>query len=429
MPPTNNLLTLNNYDYSDDHLEKVKYWLLNNEIPSNDDMTTQQQYRFRKRYDTLRFKVDGDKLIFTPLGLECIPNCKRESILKDMYDDNKIGAGLGIFSFYNKVTQLYLGIKRSDVRDFLSRQTTYQLTKQKTPSINRCIIAKYPNQRWQIDLLDVANYCGFNKKRKYILTAIDIFSRYVFAIGIVNKTPKTIIKGLEEIYNKQSHVFPLILQSDNGSEFKNKDMTLWCEQNGIRQLFTPSHTPTSNGLVENWNKQLRKIMRDIFVRTNTLNWIDHLSDITHNRNNTKNTTSTKQIPAKIWSESRSPHSANSTEQKDARDKLETKAKQNAIQHNDSLLEIGDHVRVLLAAITSEVRNKIKRGLSKYISVTFSPTIHTITKVYNSRNEMQKMQYSITGYGGKKFYGNELQKVSEDTKEINLDLNKLNREPK
>jgi len=194
MPQTNNLLTLNNYDYSDTHLDAVKEYLKTGDIPA--DFTPQQRRVFIRRYDSERFKVDNDKLIFTPLRLECVPESKKETILKEMYDDIAVSPGLGIVGFYNKITQLYLGIKRNDVRDFLGRQETYQITKSKRPSINKTIIAKHPNQRWQIDLLDVSTYSGHNRKRKYILTGIDVFSRFVFACGIVNKMPKTIVKLL-----------------------------------------------------------------------------------------------------------------------------------------------------------------------------------------------------------------------------------------
>jgi len=92
-------------------------------------------------------------------------------------------------------------------------------------------------------------------------------------------------------------------------------MTTWCKAHSIRQMFTQTHTPTSNGLVENFNLHLRRIMRDIFVRTNKLNWESHLDDILENRNNTKNTTITKAIPCKIWNSSREPE-LTEDEQKD-----------------------------------------------------------------------------------------------------------------
>jgi len=115
-----------------------------------------------------------------------------------------------------------LGITRKDVVEFLQNQESYQLTKNITKkTTNKPILPKYSNQIWSTDLIDVENYNGFNKKRKYILTVIDNFSRFVFAQGLVNKEPKSIIKAFENIH-KISKVYPTKIISDNGSEFVNQ---------------------------------------------------------------------------------------------------------------------------------------------------------------------------------------------------------------
>jgi hypothetical protein len=52
-------------------------------------------------------------------------------------------------------------------------------------------------------------------------------------------------------------------------------------------------------LCENFNKYLRKIILEIFIRTNDLNWIDYLDDCIYNRNHSKQNT-IKFIPADVW---------------------------------------------------------------------------------------------------------------------------------
>ena len=64
---------------------------------------------------------------------------------------------------------------------------------------------------------------------------------------------------------------------------------------------TLSYSPTSNGLIENYNKQLRKMIREGTIRYNSLNWFNHLNEYTNNHNNHKNTT-TKYAPVEIWKE-------------------------------------------------------------------------------------------------------------------------------
>ena len=80
-----------------------------------------------------------------------------------------------------------------------------------------------------------------------------------------------------------------MLQSDNGGEFKG-ELTKYCDDVGIKQVFTLSYTPRSNGLVENLNNQIRKILREMFLRNNNTIWYDKLELVAKNKNNQKNST-------------------------------------------------------------------------------------------------------------------------------------------
>jgi hypothetical protein len=60
----------------------------------------------------------------------------------------------------------------------------------------------------------------YNRHYNYILTAIDYFSRKVWARPLKNKEAETIRNALESIFTEMT-ITPHILQSDNGREFKN----------------------------------------------------------------------------------------------------------------------------------------------------------------------------------------------------------------
>ena len=121
-----------------------------------------------------------------------------------MYDDLKIGTGAGIKSFHRKVMNKYLGISREDIRKFLEKQSPYQLTKQEPKIVNKPIITRYPNERWQADLIDVEAYAKDNQNHKYILTIIDNFSKYVFAKGLVKRDAVSILEAFEDIIENQA---------------------------------------------------------------------------------------------------------------------------------------------------------------------------------------------------------------------------------
>ena len=420
-------LKLNNYDYSKKHLNDVKKYLQVEQVPS--DLTPPQQKTFINRYKSNLFNVKDNKLYYTPLNIELIEDDPKiiNTKLKQLYDDPKIGTGMGIRSFYNKVIDHYLGIKRETVRQFLIRQEPYQLRKQPDKPINKPIIGEYPNQRWAVDLIDLTYIEGYNSHKKYIMTVIDFFSKYVFAVALANKLPTTIISAFNSIGTNQSeNTYPNYLQCDNGGEFKNKQFETYCEGKGIKLIYTKSYTPTTNGLIENFNKFLRKMIFEGFVRTNSKNWVDHLTDYLYNRNHTKHSV-TKQKPASIWKPTNnkidpdqrviplSIDPLNSTAiQQDVLKKLKTKAKKLLDRYEDVKLVIGDKVRIATSSIDSEVRKHIKAGEAKKIIFKFTEEIYTIRKVINPDSDFEKPSYLLSPhYPNRRFYSNELQKINLD----------------
>lgn len=427
-------LKLNNYIYDD----SVVNYLLDGTIPSH--LTKKYQVdKFTKRWND--FKIEDDKLIYKNLNLEVVHNDDKDDKLKELYDDFKIGVGVGIKSFYDKVTQKYLNIKREDVRKFLVKQYPYQLTMTQKKSINKPISASFPNHRWACDLIDLTYYAGHNKKKKYILTVIDYFSKYTFAVGIINKEPKTIIKAFEHIYNNQSHIYPSILQSDNGTEFKNEELKEFCESEGIRQVFNQTHSPTGNSLVENFNKYLRKMINEGFVRLNNLNWVEHLDDYVYNRNHTKHKL-IKFIPADVWKPTKervrkvrmikeilkSDEKLNNIEkQNKVLERTKTNVKNKLERYKDEKINVGDKVRILLSAIDTKLRKAIKQGNQKKIIVKFSPKVFTIKKIVYEDKELMKPKYFINSNEIlQSFYYNQLLKVNDDAETVDITPSELNK---
>ena len=101
----------------------------------------------------------------------------------------------------------------------------------------------------------------------------------------------------------QDNTYPLIIQSDNGPEFKNNIVKTWATGHNIQYVHTTSYTPSANGLIENFNGILRKMMRDGFLRNNDLDWRTHLQSYCDNRNDSKHST-TKSTPNQLWQQGR-----------------------------------------------------------------------------------------------------------------------------
>ena len=83
------------------------------------------------------------------------------------------------------------------------------------------MIATNINDVYQMDLVDMQKFAKFNNGVKYILTVIDCFSRYAFAVPLKSKKPKEIIEAMTTVFKEYG--IPLKIFTDKGTEFLNKD--------------------------------------------------------------------------------------------------------------------------------------------------------------------------------------------------------------
>ena len=55
---------------------------------------------------------------------------------------------------------------------------------------------------------------------------------------------------------------PKTLQTDNGTEFKNKELEELCKHYKINQIFGPTYYPQCQGAVEGFNKTVENALDD-----------------------------------------------------------------------------------------------------------------------------------------------------------------------
>ena len=80
-----------------------------------------------------------------------------------------------------------------------------------------------PNEQHQFDLLYMPHNLFERNTYKYILTGIDVASRYKFARPLRTKKSSEVVFVLEAIYKTgDAFKYAMTFQCDNGSEFKNE---------------------------------------------------------------------------------------------------------------------------------------------------------------------------------------------------------------
>ena len=65
-----------------------------------------------------------------------------------------------------------------------------------------------------MDLVDMQKLSRWNKGNKYLLTMIDVLSKYAWAVRIKFKSSKEMIRGLEGIRRQASPRHPLRVQTN-----------------------------------------------------------------------------------------------------------------------------------------------------------------------------------------------------------------------
>jgi hypothetical protein len=94
-------LQLNNFNYIDESIKQVKEYLRTRNLPGSLDNSGKKK-RFLAKWEK-DFKIENDKLVYSPLNLIVVPDDKRNDVLKKIYEDITQGVGQGIHLFYARV--------------------------------------------------------------------------------------------------------------------------------------------------------------------------------------------------------------------------------------------------------------------------------------------------------------------------------------
>ena len=126
------------------------------------------------------------------------------SIINKSYTDIKNPASFGsVRKLYKFLKQKHKNIKYSDVEKHLSTQDEYSLHKPIVKKFERNkVLVSGIDDTWQIDLIDMRVFKKENNNISYILTIIDVFSKYAWGRMIENKQADTIMIAFKSVIEK-----------------------------------------------------------------------------------------------------------------------------------------------------------------------------------------------------------------------------------
>ena len=123
--------------------------------------------------------------------------------------------------------------------------------------------------------MDMGKYKNQNKGFYWILTVVEIFSRYSFAISVYRKDISNMTKAVTELFGED----PELAQFDYGKEFYNLGVKTLLEKHNIKYFSTKS------AIAERFNRALKTALWKYFYTKGTYRWIDILDESVYNYNN------------------------------------------------------------------------------------------------------------------------------------------------
>ena len=235
---------------------------------------------------------------------------------------------------------------------------------------------------WGVDLANMQLLIKYNKRIRFLLCVIDIFSKYAWVVRLKEKKSISTVKAFQNILKQSnSKRKPNKIWVDKGSEFYNACFKKWLRDNDIAMYST--HNKGKSVVAERFIRTLKGKIYKYMTSISKNVYIDKLDDIVDEYNNTYHTT----IKMK------------STDVKD-NTYINTSKE---INNKDPKFKVGDRVRI----------SKYKDIFAKGYMPNWSEEVFIIKKVKNTI----PWTYVINDLNGEEIIGTfdekELQKTNQE----------------
>ena len=151
----------------------------------------------------------------------------------------------------------------------------------------RKVYSQFKDNIWGVDLADIQSLSKKNKGIKYLLCAIDLYSKYAFVIPLKDKKGISDVDAFNKI-TKQSGRKPNKIWVDQGSEFYNHNVKKWLSDNDIIMYSTLNEGKSV--VAERFIRTLRNKLYKHMTATCKNVYYDVLDDVVNEYNNAKHNT-------------------------------------------------------------------------------------------------------------------------------------------
>ena len=151
----------------------------------------------------------------------------------------------------------------------------------------RKVYSQFKDNVWGVDLADMQSLSRKNKGIKYLLCAIDLFSKYAFVIPLKDKKGISIVNAFDKII-KQSKRKPNKIWVNQESESYNNNLKKWLSDNNI--IMYSTYNEGKSVVAERFIRTLKNKLYKHMTATGKNVYYDVLDDVVSKYNNTKHST-------------------------------------------------------------------------------------------------------------------------------------------
>jgi len=343
------------------------------------------------------------------------------------YTDPKNPAAFS--GYYNVVRELKnqnVEFEKEKIKEWIQSLDPYTLHRRVIKKFNgNKIISSGIDDLWHIDLIDMQQHAQLNNNNKYILTCIDVFSKFAWAVPIKSKSAAAVYAAFQIIFTSEKKVkssqqkvekkfanyrLPNRIQCDRGTEFLNATIKNLFQRNSINLYQTFSDKKAC--VVERFNRTLKEKMWRYFTfkkyKTNqNCKYIDVLPALMYSYNNSYHRT-IRMKPCEVNLEN------------------ESEVWMRMYGFKESCLNSKNQIVKLKFHINDFVKiQRYKTTFEKGYTPTWTRETFRVCFVLLNNPPL----YKIEAFDGKvigSYNANDLQKVILSEKDVNKWLNKKNR---
>ena len=293
------------------------------------------------------------------------------------YDGYQRGLASMVYKFFDKKS---MGSGFKKLKNTTKPSSSILADELHKPIINkfnkRKAYSQFKDNIWGVDLADMQSLSRKNKGIKYLLCAIDLYSKYAFVIPLKDKKGISIVNAFNKVI-KQSERKPNNIWVDQGGEFYNNVFKEWLPDNDI--IMYSTYNEGKSVVAERFIRTLKNKLYKHMTATGKNVYYDVSDDVVNKYNNTEHST-IKMKPIDV--------------------KNNKRVYIDEHNHKDSKFKVGDRARI----------SRYKNIFAKGYAPNWSSEIFIVDKI----NDTVPYTYNLKDLGDEEiigsFYDRELQKT-------------------